>query len=71
MIPFDDFVHSLGDFANRYSADELRQLHLHVRRLAQVIIAVRRAANARGRSPQVGLDDRTSDRTLSENSTSP
>src|SRR4051812_1138416 len=67
MITFDEFVRSIGPNAMRYSPAQLRQLHIDVRKIAQILIAIRKARLAEVlSSPQPLLDDSSTDRTLEE-----
>ncbi len=72
MLSFEEFLKSLGDFANNYTPDELRQLHLDVQRLAQVIVGIQRAKERQRTtaSPQERLDADRTDRTFESSSTS-
>jgi hypothetical protein len=67
MMTFEDFLKRLGERANRYSADELRQLHIDVQRFAQILVAIHRIRqDRRSRSPQAAVDTQRHDRTLKE-----
>lgn len=67
MIEFDQFVESLGPHAQRYTPEQLRQLHIEVRKLAQLLIAVHKArakSKRRRSSQQSSLDVGGTDRTI-------
>jgi CHAD domain-containing protein len=66
MISFEQFVERLGDFAKQYTQEQLHQLHVDVKRFAQIIIAINRTREKRlrFRSPQPALDAADVDRTL-------
>jgi hypothetical protein len=59
MIEFEDFVKGLGPYAKHYTPEQLKQLHVEVRKLAQALLEAHRSRKAKaekGSSPQPGLD---------------
>lgn len=66
MITFEQFVKSLGKDAQRYTPAQLRQLHVDVRKMAQVLVAIhkRRRHQSLPLSPQPHLDSTNPDRTI-------
>ena len=65
MINFDDFVKELGPDANRFTSDELRQLHKGVQVIAETLFAIHQACQrASEKSTPAGVDGGTTDRTL-------
>ena len=67
MVKFEHFVESLGPHAKHYTADQLKQLHVEVRKLAEVLLDIHEAktsARKKQRSPQPVLDESRDDRTL-------
>ena len=69
MVDFDLFVKTLGPHAKQYSDEQLRQLHVEVRKLAEVLLAVHEAkiaARRKAASPQPNLDGSRTDRTMTK-----
>ena len=66
MITFEAFVKSLGKDAQRYTPAQLRQLHVDVRKMAQVLIAIHKSRRRQSLplSPQAQLDNTNPDRTI-------
>jgi hypothetical protein len=65
MIDFEDFVKNLGPHAKHYTPEQLKQLHVEVRKMAEVLLAIYRAkVSKNSRSPQNRLDGSADDRTL-------
>jgi hypothetical protein len=67
MIDFERFVKTLGPDATRYTPGELRQLHVEVHKLAEILLGLskaKRAGRTKSRSPQPDLDSASSDRTM-------
>ena len=59
MLEFDRFVAQLGDHAKNFSDQELRQLHLEVHKLADILLAAhdeKQGKNRRAGFPQPRLD---------------
>lgn len=72
MITFEQFVTSLGPNAQRYTSEQLRQLHVDVRKMARVLIAIHKTRRSQAdRSPQPPIDDFSTDRTLDLELTEP
>lgn len=64
---FEQFVADLGSDAARYTPAELRQLHVEVYRMAELLIEIHRSrqqAKKKRRSPQVVVDAGIGDRTI-------
>lgn len=67
MIPFDEFIECLGPDARLYTKEQLEQLRIEVRKLAEVLLVVHRARSRERRisgSPQPDLDESGADRTI-------
>ena len=69
MEPMDDlehFVKGLGPHAKHYTPEQLKHLHVEVRKLADTLLEVHKAKTAKKRqgSPQAGLDGLGDDRTI-------
>jgi len=66
MVTFEQFVAAIGDDADNYSADELKDLYVDAQRFAHVVIAIVRTHLVRPyeRSPQQFLYAASGDRTL-------
>ena len=71
MIDFNLFVKTLGSHAKQYAPEQLQQLHVEVRKMAEVLLAVHEAKvkTGRGGSPQPVLDEARTDRTMTMNIT--
>ena len=69
MVDFDLFVKTLGPHAKQYTPQQLKQLHVEVRKLAEVLLAVHEAkvaARKNQSSPQGVLDEVRTDRTMTK-----
>ena len=69
MITFEQFVAGLGPHAKTYTPEQLKQLHVEVRKLAEVLLAVHEAkvaARKKQSSPQSVLDEAGTDRTMTK-----
>ncbi len=67
MVDFDLFVKTLGPHAKHYTPEQLKQLHVEVRKLAEVLLAVHEAKvtdRQNNASPQPILDEDRTDRTM-------
>jgi hypothetical protein len=70
MMPtMDDFAHfvkGLGPHAKHYTPQQLKQLHVEVRKLAETLLEIHKARTAKKRqgSPQPVLDGSGDDRTI-------
>ena len=67
MDDFEHFVKGLGPHAKHYTREQLKQLHVEVRKLAEVLLAVHDAktrARKKASCPQPVLDGADSDRTI-------
>ena len=67
MVDFEHFVDGLGPHAKHYTPQQLKQLHLEVRRLADFLLEAYKArtvAKKGQRSPQPFLDGSNGDRTI-------
>jgi hypothetical protein len=67
MDDFEHFVKGLGPHAKHYTPEQLQQLHVEVRKLAEILLERYRAkiaAKKTWRSPQPVLDDSDHDRTI-------
>lgn len=68
MITFEAFAKSLGEHAKHLTQEQLEQLHVDVRKLAKLLVAIqdrrRNAAKDSRRSPQGRLDGHRLDRTM-------
>lgn len=67
MDDLDHFIKGLGPHAKHYTPEQLKQLHLEVRKLADILLEAYRARIAvreGRRSPQPVLDGRGGDRTI-------
>ena len=59
MVDFEQFVKGLGPYAKCYTREQLKQLHIEVRKLAEVLLEAHRVARARARKinyPQPAID---------------
>jgi len=60
MVDFEQFVQGLGPYAKHYTPEQLKQLHIEVRKLAEVLLEAHRARvksrATKGSSPQTILD---------------
>jgi hypothetical protein len=59
MSDYEHFVKGLGPYAKHYTSEQLKQLHVEVRRLAELLLESHYAAKARAdrrSSPQTGVD---------------
>jgi hypothetical protein len=61
MVDFEHFVKDLGPYAKHYTSAQLKQLHIEVRKLAEVLLEAHRARiksrMKKGGCPQPFLDD--------------
>jgi len=61
MVDYEHFVQGLGPYAKHYTPEQLKQLHIEVRKLAEVLLEAHRARvksrATRGSSPQLVVDD--------------
>lgn len=66
VITFEQFVQGLGPHARRYTTAQLRQLHVDVRKMAQVLLAIHKSRRRQSPPPfpQPHLDGTNPDRTL-------
>jgi hypothetical protein len=67
MDDFEHFIKGLGPHAKHYTPEQLKQLHVEVRKLAEILLEgyrARTAAKKIRRSPQPVLDDSDHDRTI-------
>lgn len=67
MIPFNEFIHGLGEHGRTYSPTELRDLHADVHKLADILqaaIKTNRARRAHQLSTSTPVDEAYQDRTL-------
>ena len=67
MVDFELFVKTLGPYAKHYTPEQLKQLHIEVRKLAEVLLNVHEAkvvARKKQSSPQPDLDESDGDRTM-------
>lgn len=67
MVDFEHFVDGLGPHAKHYTPAQLKQLHIEVRKLAEVLLAIHEAkavARKKQSCPQPILDGSDGDRTL-------
>jgi len=64
MITFEQFVKNLGGHAKHYTTTQLKQLHIDVRKMAQILVAIHKSLQRPLPSPQERLDDRHPDRTM-------
>lgn len=67
MTDFDHFVDGLGRHAEHYTQEQLKLLHVEVRKLADALLATYQArirSRGHGACPQSDLDDHDHDRTL-------
>ena len=63
MIDFDLFVQTLGPYAKQYTPEQLKQLHVEVRKLAEVLLSIREEKQ-RLRRLAVGRDAATETETV-------
>lgn len=69
MVDFDLFVKTLGTHAKHYTPEQLKQLHVEVRKLAEVLLTVHEAkavTQKKPSSPQPDLDESDGDRTMEQ-----
>lgn len=67
MDDFEHFIKGLGPHAKHYTPEQLKQLHVEVRKLADILLETYKAGITirKGRpSPQPVLDGRGGDRTI-------
>jgi hypothetical protein len=65
MIEFEQFVARLGPHADRYTPEQLRQFHIEIQKLVNVLLDLRRAGILPIKSSkQPTLDRAGTDRTL-------
>jgi hypothetical protein len=66
MEDYEHFVTGLGSHAKHYTPEQLKQLHVEVRKLAETLLETYKARNIKKwrRSPQAVLDGSGDDRTI-------
>lgn len=67
MDDLEHFIKGLGPHAKHYTPEQLKQLHVEVRKLAEILLEryrARIAVKKRQRSPQPNLDGSDDDRTI-------
>ena len=67
MDDLEHFIKGLGTYAKHYTPEQLKQLHVEVRKLSEILLErykARIAAKKRQRSPQPNLDGSNDDRTI-------
>ena len=66
MNDYDHFIKGLGPHARHYTPEQLKQLHVEVRTLAETLLEIHKArtAKTRERSPQAVVDGSGDDRTI-------
>jgi len=67
MVDFEHFVDGLGPHAKHYTPEQLKQLHVEVRKLADILLEIYKARTTvkKGQSsPQPFLDGSDGDRTI-------
>jgi hypothetical protein len=52
MITHEQFVESLGEFAEQYTPEQLEQLHRDVKVFARLVIETRQAEEQRDNAPE-------------------
>ena len=67
MDDLEHFIKGLGPYAKHYTPEQLTQLHVEVRKLAEILLErykTKVAAEKKRRSPQPDLDGSDHDRTI-------
>jgi hypothetical protein len=64
MLDFDAFVQTLGAAAEQYTPDQLRQLHVDILQVAEILLQIYRSGRLHALSTEHAFDDPGLDRTI-------